>query len=253
MKLSVAIITYNEEKNIARCLKSVQDLADEILVLDSYSSDSTEKICKEYKVNFVEHEFDGHIQQKNRAIDYCSHELILSLDADEALDDELKNSIRLIKSEAKFDGYQMNRLTYYCGHWVKHCGWYPDTKIRLFKKGKGSWQGINPHDKFTMHNQEQTPHLKGDILHYSYYTREDHLKQIDYFGAIAAEELNQRGKKSNYLLIAVKVLAQFFKSFILKLGFLDGMTGFTISRLSAFATYRKYHNLLKLNRGQELK
>jgi len=144
----------------------------------------------------------------------------------------------------------MNRLTNYCGHWVNYCGWYPDTKIRLVNRNNARWQGVNPHDRLDMNNGEETGFLEGDLLHYSYYTREDHLKQIEYFGDIAARELYQRGGRSNYFKIVIKVVAQFFKSYFLKLGILDGSTGFTISRLSAYATYRKYVKLLNLQRGK---
>lgn len=137
-------------------------------------------------------------------------------------------------------GYSMNRLTNYCGHWVRHCGWYPDTKVRLVASGKARWGGVNPHDRLELTDGTTATHLKGDILHYSYYSREDHLKQIEYFGKIAAQELHQRGVTVSQGMIFLKVIAQFFKSYLLKTGFLDGQTGFTISRLSAYATWRKY-------------
>jgi hypothetical protein len=142
----------------------------------------------------------------------------------------------------------MNRLTNYCGHWVRYCGWYPDTKIRLIRKGFARWNGVNPHDRLDMLNSERTGRLDGDILHYSFYSREDHLKQIEYFGDIAAGELFSRGRSSNWLLILLKVLAQFIKSYFVKLGFLDGSAGFTISRLSAYATFRKYYKLMELRK-----
>lgn len=125
IKLSVVIITYNEEKNIARCLQSVAAVADEVIVLDSYSSDNTEDICKTFGVQFYQHSFDGHIEQKNRAITYATSPYILSLDADEALDESLIQSIKDVKANWTHDGYKMNRLTNYCGKWIKHCGWYP--------------------------------------------------------------------------------------------------------------------------------
>ena len=250
--LSAVIITYNEERNIERCLQSLVGVADEIVVVDSFSKDATEAICKKYGVRFIPHAFEGHIQQKNYAIDQASHEWILSLDADEALTDELKASILQVKKDPQQKGYRFNRLTYYCGHWVKYCGWYPDTKVRLVHKAHARWTGVNPHDRLDMTDGSETGHLTGDLLHYSYYTRQDHLKQIDYFSAIASKELHQQGKKSSWPLIIIKVIAQFVKSFILKTGFLDGATGFTISRLSAFATYKKYHNLLLLQRGKSI-
>jgi len=246
--LSAVIITFNEERNIERCLSSLIDVADEIVVVDSFSKDRTEEICNKFNVKFIENPFEGHIQQKNFAIDTASNDWILSLDADEALTDELKKSILEIKKNPQLKGYEMNRLTNYCGHWVKHCGWYPDTKVRLVNRNYAKWTGVNPHDRLSMTNNEPVGFLKGDLLHYSYYTKEDHLKQIEYFGNIAAKELYQRGGRSNWFKITIKVIAQFFKSFFLKLGFLDSATGFTISRLSAYATYRKYRILLNLQR-----
>jgi len=248
MKLSAAIITFNEERNIARCLQSLVGVADEVVVVDSFSTDRTQAICETFGVRFSTNKFEGHIQQKNFAIAQTSGDWVLSLDADEALDDTLKASILKVKKGPDFHGYSMNRLTNYCGHWVRHCGWYPDTKVRLVKKGYAQWAGVNPHDRLDMLHGERAGHLNGDILHYSYYTVEDHLKQIEYFGDIAARELHARGRSSSWLLIIMKVIAQFIKSYIVKAGFLDGKTGFTISRLSAYATYRKYYKLKQLNR-----
>ena len=250
MKLSAVIITFNEERNIKRCLESLEGVADEILVVDSFSKDRTEEICHSFNVRFIQNVFEGHIQQKNYAIDQAQNDWILSLDADESLTSELKESILKIKLDPTFDGYRMNRLTNYCGHWVRYCGWYPDTKIRLVNRNTARWQGVNPHDRLDLLNGQEPGFLIGDLLHYSYYTKEDHLKQIEYFGDIAAKELYERGGKSNYLKIGVKVIAQFFKSFILKRGLLDGKTGFTISRLSAYATYRKYIKLLHLQQSK---
>ena len=250
MKLSAVIITFNEERNIKRCLESLEGVADEILVVDSFSKDRTEEICHSFNVRFIQNAFEGHIQQKNFAIDQAQNDWILSLDADEALTSELKDSILKIKLDLTFDGYRMNRLTNYCGHWVRYCGWYPDTKIRLVNRNTARWQGVNPHDRLDLLNGQEPGFLIGDLLHYSYYTKEDHLKQIEYFGDIAAKELYERGGRSNYLKIGVKVIAQFFKSFILKRGLLDGKAGFTISRLSAYATYRKYIKLLHLQQSK---
>jgi glycosyltransferase involved in cell wall biosynthesis len=248
ISLSAVIITYNEERNIERCLASLVGIADEIIVVDSFSSDKTEAICSAFRAKFIQNKFEGHIQQKNFAISCATFDWILSLDADEALTDELKKSILKVKENADFTGFQMNRLTNYCGKWVKHCGWYPDTKIRLVHRNFASWTGVNPHDRLEMKNGEEIGHLQGDLLHYSYYSKQDHLKQIEYFGNIASKELFNQGIKSNWFKITYKVVAQFFKSYFLKLGILDGGTGFTISRLSAYATYVKYHKLLLLSR-----
>ena len=162
VKLSVVIITFNEEKNIARCLESVKDIADEIVVVDSFSKDKTEEICRGYGVKFIEHKFEGHIEQKNYASSQATYQHVLSLDADEALSDELKESIIKVKNDWNGYGYSMNRLTNYCGKWIHHCGWYPDTKIRLMDKSKGKWDGDNPHDQFIMQDNAEAIQLKGD-------------------------------------------------------------------------------------------
>ncbi len=247
IKLSVVIITFNEEKNIARCIESVKSIADEIVVLDSFSTDQTKMICESLNVQFFQHAFDGHIQQKNRAITYASSPYILSLDADEALDEDLNAAILKIKTNWTHDGYYMNRLTNYCGHWVKHCGWYPDKKLRLWDSRKGHWTGINPHDKYEMHlGDTTTGFLKGDILHYSFNSIADHYKQVEYFTTISAKAYFDKKKKAPLIKLVVNPIAKFIDSYIIRLGFLDGTTGFRISKISAFATYLKYKKLRSL-------
>jgi glycosyltransferase involved in cell wall biosynthesis len=250
-EISVVIITFNEEKNIGRCLESVKDIADDIVVVDSFSKDRTRDICLEYNVRFVEHAFAGHIEQKNWAITQARYPHVLSLDADEALDETLRQSIIHIKDNWQHDGYAMNRLTNYCGKWIRHCGWYPDTKLRLWDSRKGSWQGINPHDEYKLAAPRSgTGFLKGDILHYSYYTRADHYKQVNYFTDILAKEYDKRGRKGSLVKLIINPIAKFLGDYFLKLAFLDGMAGFTISRISAYATWLKYSKRRKLQHGR---
>ncbi|CAN5143416.1 glycosyltransferase family 2 protein [soil metagenome] len=249
VQLSVVIITFNEERNIGRCLDAVMEIADEIVVVDSFSTDKTESICLSKGVRFVQHKFEGHIGQKNYAITQASFPFILSLDADEAPDKELQTAILKVKSDWKADGYEMNRLTNYCGQWIKHCGWYPDTKLRLWDSRKGKWGGINPHDKFELAaTNSSIVHLPGNILHYSYYTIEEHYKQVDKFSSIAARALFEKGKTSGRIFAAFKCWANFFRNYILKAGFLDGKYGFIICRISAYQTWQKYHKLDMLNK-----
>lgn len=246
-KLSVVIITFNEEKNIARCIQSVQQIADEIVVLDSFSKDKTKEICLSFGVKFFEHAFDGHIQQKNRAITYATNNHVLSLDADEALDDTLIKSILAVKENFSFDGYYMNRLTNYCGNWVRHCNWYPDKKLRLWDNTKGHWTGTNPHDKYELfEGDKKTGHLKGDILHYSINSIADHYKQVEYFTTIASKAYFSIGKKAPLYKLVINPIAKFIDHYILHLGFLDGKTGFLVSKISAYATYLKYKKLRML-------
>ncbi len=247
MKISGVIITYNEARNIARCLQSLQVVCDEILVLDSFSTDSTAQICHSFGVRFEQNTFEGHIQQKNEALQRASHPWVLSLDADEALSPELHASILALKKESpQKGGFTFNRLTNYCGKWIHHSGWYPDTKLRLVTKADAQWGGINPHDQLLPSKELQLQHLKGDLLHYSYYTKADHFKQIAYFSAIAAKELHARRIKSSIPTIIIKVAAQFIKSYFIKLGFLDGAAGWHIAVRSAYATQQKYQLLRKL-------
>lgn len=248
-KISAVIITYNEERNIERCLQSLQGVADEIVVVDSFSTDRTREICNKYQVKFVCHKFDGHIEQKNWAITQAAFPHVLSLDADEALDEELKKSIKGVKENWKFEGYTMNRLTNYCGKWIRYCGWYPDRKLRLWDSRKGEWQGINPHDEYKMKGAIPVGHLKGDILHYSYYEVSEHYKQSEYFSDIAAKAYLKKGKKSNWIKIIMSPAIKFIKTYFIKLGFLDGREGFLISKISAYATYIKYLKLYRLQKN----
>jgi glycosyltransferase involved in cell wall biosynthesis len=247
IKLSVVIITFNEEKNIARCLQSIKEVADDVVVVDSFSTDKTKEICLANGARFVEHKFDGHIEQKNWAITQALYPHILSLDADEALDEELIKSILSVKTNWQKEGYYMNRLTNYCGHWVKHCGWYPDKKLRLWDSTKGKWGGTNPHDKYEMFAGDRTTaYLQGNILHYSYYSDEELIKQTQYFADIASKALYNKGYKPNWVKLYISFIASFIGSYFLKLGFLDGKHGFTICKNMAWGTWLKYHKLKNL-------
>ena len=246
-KISAVIITFNEEKNIERCLQSLQGVADEITVLDSFSSDNTENICRQYNVKFVQHAFDGHIQQKNRALGLASNDYVLSLDADEALSTELKQSILTIKENWNADAYCFNRLTNYCGkHWIKHCGWYPDTKLRLWDRRKGCWGGFNPHDIVVMEKSATVKRIKGNLLHYTCYTISDHVLQVNKFSEIMAKNNYERGVKSSTFKIIYKTLWCFVRNYFFRLGFLDGYYGFVVCNISAFATFLKYVKLRQL-------
>jgi len=245
--LSVVIITYNEERNIGRCIASVKDVADDIVVLDSFSTDRTEAIVREQGARFVQHAFDGHIEQKNRAITHARHPFVLSLDADEALDEALKEAVRKAK-DGDADGYTMNRLTNYCGTWVRHGGWYPDVKLRLWDSRMGQWTGINPHDRYELKPGARIQHVKGDLLHYSYYTLDDHLRQVNYFTAIMARALHEKGRRAGWVKLLLSPVAKFVGDYVVRAGFLDGWHGFVIAMISAHATFLKYAKLRELQR-----
>lgn len=241
------IITYNEARNIERCIASVKGLADEVLVLDSFSTDKTCALARAAGARVEQHAFDGHIQQKNRAAQMAVHDYVLSLDADEALDDTLRSSIAKVKENFVFPAYQMNRCTNYCGRWIKHSGWYPDRKLRLWDRRQGQWGGTNPHDKWELHDTGKVyGRLAGDILHYSYYSIEQHWRQAEKFSGIAAAAMWQQGKRISKPGIYFKAAFKFIRNYILKAGFMDGYYGFIICKITAWETFQKYHKLRQL-------
>ncbi|GHT11764.1 glycosyl transferase [Bacteroidia bacterium] len=246
-KLSAVIITFNEEKNIARCLQSLQGVADEIIVVDSGSTDKTEEICQSFNVRFIRQEWLGYIEQKNYAMSLAKYLYILSLDADEALSDELKKSILAVKENKTVDGYKFNRLNNYCGEkWIRHGSWYPDTKLRLWNKKKGRWSGINPHDCVKMENDTQVKHLKGDLLHYSYSSISEHIAQANKHTDIMAQEYYMKAKSVSILTVICKSIWKFFRDYFIKLGILDGYYGLVICLITAFTTFIKYVKLRQL-------
>ncbi|MFW5820505.1 MAG: glycosyltransferase [Bacteroidota bacterium] len=247
-KLSVVIITFNEEKNIGRCLESIKDVADDIVVVDSYSTDRTEEIVRSHNARFVQHPFEGHIQQKNWAITQAKYPHILSLDADEEPSEQLKDSILAVKENWQYDGYYFNRLTNYCGKWIRHTSWYPARKLRLWDSRKGKWGGINPHDRFILGKGSTRKFLKGDLYHYSYYSINEHIEQINKFSSIVAEAFFAEKRKANIFNILFHPVWRLFRDYIIKLGFLDGFYGLVISVNSAHETFLKYSKLRNLYR-----
>ncbi len=250
--LSVAIITKNEAANLARCISSVRDLAAEIVVVDSGSTDGTGDLARSLGARVVHHEFEGHIEQKNAALDLCTHDHVLSLDADEALDERLRQSVRMTLGAWTFDAYRMNRLTQYCGSWIRHGGWYPDVKVRLFRRSKGRWTGINPHDEFRLTDRSsRIGVLEGDILHYSYESIADHLRQIDYFTGITAGEYHALGRGAPLWKLLVSPPVRFLRDYCFRGGFLDGIDGLIIAVLSSYAVFIKYARVRHLSRGEK--
>ena len=248
IKISAVVITFNEERNIAGCLQSLEGIADEIVVVDSYSTDATEIICKSFNVRFLQHPFEGYMQQKSWACEQAKYDYILQIDADEQPSEELKRSILEVKADWKADGYSFNRLTNYMGKWIRHSGWYPDAKLRLWDRRKGAWSGINLHESVKMNENSVVARLKGDLLHYSYYSIQQHLNQINSFTEIAAKEGVAKGKNTSLIVIIIKVAWKFKRDYIFKLGFLDGYYGFVVCSMSAYNTYVKYLKMRELKK-----
>ncbi|MDR0873508.1 MAG: glycosyltransferase family 2 protein [Prevotellaceae bacterium] len=241
--ISAVIITLNEECNIARCLQSLQGVADEIIVVDSGSTDRTQEICKSFGVKFIYQKWLGYGAQKNFANSLATCDYVLSLDADEALSDKLRESILSMKSRNAADIYAFNRCTNYEGKWIKHCGWYPDTKPRLWKNGIAEWSLDDVHERLIFSKDAKTQHLKGDLLHYTYTNLEEYIRLTNKYTSLAAETYYAKGKKASKTKVFFAPIWTFVRSYFLKRGFLDGFCGLQVCLIAAFYTFLKYEKL----------
>lgn len=250
--VSVVIITLNEEARIARCIESVLPIADEIIVVDSLSQDKTKEICLSFKVKFFEHPFEDYISQKNYANSLAKSDFVLALDADEAIDEMLCQSILKAKTASDFDGYLMNRMNCYCGKWLRHGSWYPDRKLRLFNKNKGKWDGLFIHETIQMEEGSIIGYLKGHILHDTYDSIDAHVSQFNKFTSLSACKLYSQNRKIGVFGILFKPFYHFIQGFFFKLGFLDGYYGIVICLINSFATFIKYIKLKELHKTGKL-
>lgn len=246
--LSAVIITYNEEKNIGRCIASVSKVADEIIVLDSFSSDDTLKIAMASGAVVKQSAFNGYIEQKSKAIALATNNYVLLLDADEALSDELANAIGKEKKSFRFKAYSMKRSNIFCGSTIQHGLWFPDIKLRLFDKRYGNCGGLNPHDKIIMNAGVKTKLLKGSIMHSTFNSAKEYLRRNEQISAIAAQSIFDAGIKTSPLKIIASPVWTFFNGYFLRMGFLEGYKGLIIAALTAQQSYLKYHKLRQLQR-----
>ena len=238
-KISACIISFNEENKLEDCLKSLQPIVDEIIIVDSLSTDDTLKIAQRYTDKIFNQKFLGHIEQKNLAVSKAGYDWILSLDCDERLTPELQQSILAIKDNLDAaDAYCMHRKTFYIYRWLNHC-WYPDTKTRLFNKTTSHWGGTNPHDRIITQGKNIRL-LRGDIQHYSFSSISEHLKTIDKFTEIGADELIKKGKRFTIFSPVTHASWTFIKLYFIKRGFLDGFAGLVVSVLSYMHVFVKY-------------
>lgn len=245
--LAVVVITLNEERNIGRCLASVRDIADEIIVLDAFSSDRTEEICRSFGARFEQRAWEGYSASKNYLNALVTSDYILSLDADEALSPELLEEMHAEKQKGLSGTYNVNRLTNYCGKWIYHSGWFPDIKPRLFPKEGSYWSGEYVHEELiTPPSPEQT--FKGVLEHYSYYSFTDHRQRADKYSVLTAQKFFAAGKKVGFLKPYLSAIGRFVAMYFLKKGFLDGRMGFKIAWISAQSNIVKYKELIRLHR-----
>lgn len=250
--LSVVIITFNEEANIARCLEAARSVATELLVVDSFSTDRTVEICRALGARVVQHEFVGYVEQKNYATTQARHEHVLQLDADEVLTPTLQASIAAALASWQGGGYTLARLTSYCGHWVRYGGWYPDRKLRLYDRRLGRWQGLLLHEHYELGVGQPAPlPLAGDALHYSYTSVEQHVRQLNRFTTIAANELwlKHRRQVSAFHLV-LKPLWKFVHGYVFRGGFRDGFAGLSIAAISAWGVFLKFAKLKYMGKSK---
>ena len=237
-KITGAIITLNEERNIARAIESLR-CCDEILVLDSGSSDRTREVARNLGVRVVERPWPGFAKQKNAAAELASHEWILSLDADEVLSEALEGDIWTLKKNGpQFDAYTMPRLAQYCGRWILHGGWYPDRKVRLYDRRKAQWSGDYVHESVRVSGS--VGHLDSNLLHFTCESISEHLRTMDRYTTLAAEEIVARGGNVGLQRLIADPAWNFFRTYVLQRGFMDGVEGLTLARMGAFYTFLKY-------------
>lgn len=246
-KLSVVIITKNEARNIARCLDTAIPVADEILVVDSFSTDNTIEICTQYKIRFVQTQWQGYAQTKNYANSLAQYDWILSLDADEVLDKSLQDSILAEKSNSfPVEGYSIRRLPYYCGKPIYYSNWNPDVKVRLFNRTKAQWQGAFIHETIVFSKPLKPALLSGLCHHFTMHSIEDHLNTINRFTTLQALERIKQNQKTTWIDFTIKPLFEFFKSYWIKKGFLDGRYGLIISMMNAYSRFLRAAKVYQL-------
>ncbi len=245
-KLSVVIITLNEEENIERCIASVKLIADEIIVLDSFSSDNTVRLARQSGANVFQEKFEGYTLQKQRVVSMSQHDVVLSIDADEVLSEKLQKSILAEKQNGfAADAYEMNRLNFLGERAIKTCGLYPDTKIRIWNKFKGGWQGGKVHEQMTMMDNSVIKKLNGDLLHYTYKNTEQLSLQMKKFALLAAQDLKQENVFFLFSKMTFSPAFKFFRTYFFKLGLADGNTGLTICFYQSWGVFLKYFYALK--------
>ncbi len=246
MKLSIGLITYNEEKNLARTLDSIIEIANEIIIVDSGSTDKTLEIADRYNASVYSEEWKGYGMQKNSVIEKCGGEWILLIDADEEISRDLRNKIKEIISDKNSKKIYKPNFTAVCfGKRIKHGGWSNHYRIRLFQKGAGKYNDREVHEKFI--TNEEIGILKEEIYHHTYEDLEDYFNKFNRYTSESANQYKKQNKKKSFVLFYLDSLFKFFKMYVLKLGFLDGYEGYLLAKLSSFYVFTKYAKLKEKN------
>lgn len=238
----------DEEDRIADCLRSVE-FCDELLVVDSHSSDRTREIARGLGARVIERDWPGHVAQKEFAIRAASHDWVLCIDADERICAPLRVEIEALRA-AGFPGqagWSMPRCTAWLGRWIRHGTWYPDRQLRLFDRRRGRWGGYDPHDRVQL--EGPSGRLAGELLHHAYRDLQDHLDTIDRYTASMARGMHERGRRAGWRHVLLNPLVRFLRCYVLRRGFLDGWRGLALAFLAAHYVRLKYLRLLALQRG----
>lgn len=251
MRLSVLLVTYNEESTVREAIESIR-WADEIVVVDSYSTDRTVEICRELGCRIFQRPWPGFREQKNFALEQCQGEWVLNLDADERVSPELKASIQAALQDPKdCVGFEIKRHTWFLGGWIDHSGWYPnDIVLRLFQRDKGRWGGYEPHASVEV--EGRVGKLEGDLYHYPYRDLAHHLEKMNRYSTSRAKALLAQGRKSGIKDLALRPVADMLKKLILKQGYRDGMRGLIVALLTAFSVFLKYAKVWEVRQNEAL-
>lgn len=249
MSISGVVISFNEEEGIARCLESLA-FCDEIVVVDSNSTDATPSIAARCSAKVITQPFLGYVKQKNFALDQCAHDWVVSLDADEALDPECQRAIQdaLAREDDTTSGYVLDRMTYFLGVWHDRGEWYPDRQMRVFRRSRARWVGRDPHDRVEL--QGPTRQLAGHLRHWNYRDLQDHIAQIEKFSGLQAREMFDEGLRFRLTDLLFRPFSRFFRGYFLRRGFLLGVPGFLVSISTAYYVFMKYARLWELEQGR---
>ncbi|MDF2456923.1 MAG: glycosyltransferase family 2 protein [Cytophagaceae bacterium] len=247
--ISAVIITKNEEAHIARCIRSLLPLTDDIIIIDSGSTDNTAGICKQFPVTFEVKAWQGFSTAKNYGNSLAKYNYILSIDGDEELSADMQQAIGELMKNPTHQAYDLPFLTNFCGKWIRHGAWYPESHIRLFDKNLVKWEG-DIHEKLIITSNATTGKIKkGYIHHYTISNLKEYIEKINHYTSLHAEDMHKRGKKASFVKLYIAPYFSFFRDYIIKLGILDGYHGYTIAKQSANYVFLKYMKL-KMMEGQ---
>jgi glycosyltransferase involved in cell wall biosynthesis len=248
--ISGVVICLNEADRIGRCLESLA-FCDELVVVDSGSSDGTREIARRYTERVIEQPFLGYVNQKNFALDHAKHDWVVCLDADEALSPELATAVRaaIARADDSVAGFELDRVTHYLGVWHERGEWYPDWQLRVFRRSRGRWGGLDPHDRVELDGRVER--LRGRLLHWNYRSLSEHIQTTDRFSARMARSLRTSGVRFRLADLLFRPLARFFKGYVLRQGFRMGVPGFIVSAATAYYVFMKYAKLWELERSSD--